>query len=179
MGHFRSDDYSRSIQLHLLFIKINEESNAVTQKDRHEMNIDFVDQSRPNILLGNVGTTYVNIVLSGGCLRLLQRTLDAIRDKCKCCFPLGNGFSRLMREYEYRRVERRIISPGFFSKFKPATSHDRCAGSTERFLHDGAVNACGACAWGGAGSFGTTAEYPIMKMLSAFAERKFNTIVRS
>lgn len=55
------------VQMHYIFVQIVEQSNAFTEYHRHEVDVEFINQARTQILLRDIRTTTdVNCFLISG-----------------------------------------------------------------------------------------------------------------
>ncbi len=67
-----------SFESELLWTEMLEEANAITKKNRDQMNLHLVQQTRPDVLLADVRATHDgDDRVPGGRLRLPQGALDS------------------------------------------------------------------------------------------------------
>jgi hypothetical protein len=86
---------------------------ASTEQDRGDVELELVDQPGGEVLLRDVGTSPEQYVLAvGGLSRLLECGLDSVSDEDEGCAPLHlQGLTRMVGQYEDRRVKGRIVAP--------------------------------------------------------------------
>src|SRR5215467_5685218 len=86
---------------------------ALPEHDRGKGEMQLVDQPGAKILTHRLDATAdLHVATIGSLLRLIQRRLDTVgyEDEGGAAFHLDRG-ARMVRQYEGRRVIRRIVAP--------------------------------------------------------------------
>src|SRR5262245_55382382 len=93
-----------------------EEADTVTQQDRHQVDLELIEQTGLEALADNGGASPdANVLIAGGGPRTLQRRLKPLYHEVVGRPALHrHRIARLVREHEYRKVaEGRRVAPRF------------------------------------------------------------------
>src|ERR1700730_898732 len=179
------------LELHLRVPEVVEEASTVAEQHRDDVELKFVEQSRCQVLLSDVGAAPKHDVFAAGRLPcLFERGLDSVGDEVKSgpSFHLY-GIARVMGEDEHGVVVGRVVAPPASPLLvAPGTTVDRAEhvpahhGGPDvlaRFLdypcaliHLAALLALGLAPGG-------QRNYPFVEPLAALAERVLLALVRA
>src|SRR5437899_7708853 len=101
------------LELHLRVPEVVEEASTVAQQHRDDVELKFVEQSRCQILLSDVGAAPKHYVFAAGGLPcLFERGLDSVGDEVERGPALHlHGITRVMGEDEHGVVVGRVVAP--------------------------------------------------------------------
>src|SRR3954470_14661541 len=90
------------LELHLRAPEVVEEASTVAEHDRNDVELEFVQQSRCQVLPSDVGAAPKHDVFAtGGLPRLFERGVDSVRDEVERGPALHlHGITRVMGENE-------------------------------------------------------------------------------
>ena len=124
-----------------------EQPRAAAEQQRHNVQVQLVEQAGREVLLHDVGAAAErDVPAAGGREGLLERRLDPVGDEreARPALQLGERLARVVGEHEDRVVERRVLAPPAVpARLAPRpraaaehiAAHDRRADVLERALH--------------------------------------------
>src|ERR671912_986841 len=113
VGHPRRLDGADLLQLHLGVLEVVEEARTVAEQDRNDVELEHVQQSRRQILPGDVAAApEPDVLAAGGLPCLIERGLDSVGDEVERGPSLHlHGITRVMGDDEHGVVVRRGWPP--------------------------------------------------------------------
>ena len=82
MGDARRLDGPDLLELHLRVLEVVEEASTVAEHDRNDVELEFVEQSRCQVLLPDLtAAPKPDVLAPGGRLRLFECGLDSVGDE--------------------------------------------------------------------------------------------------
>ena len=148
VGDLRRRHRSHELKSVQAFADTVEQPLALPEQDRHEVDVHLVHETGREILLGGFRSAGKrHILAAGGLPRRLERRTDAVGDEGEGRPTLEHEWlARVVREHEYRVVERRISAPpagprllripGTGVAAEHVAPHDGGTDVGERFLDD-------------------------------------------
>src|SRR5918992_975544 len=177
------------LELHLRVPEVVEEASTVAEHHRNDVELEYVQQSRCQVLLSDLGAAPEHHVLAAGGLPcLFERGLDSVGDEVvRGPFLHLHGSTRVMGDDEHGVVVGRVVAPPARPLLvAPGTTADRAehvpahhpgADVLDRFLeypcalvHLAALLAVGLAPGG-------QRNHPVVEPLAALAERVLLALV--
>src|SRR5512133_3480967 len=181
-------DHAYELDLRVLVL---EQANSASKQDWSDMDLELVEQPGVEILLRDAGAAGDRDVLVAGARAcLLQRRLDAVRDKREGRSPLfRHGLARVLRENEDGVMERRVVAPpgvavgivlpGALAAAEHPAAHDRGADAADVLRNDLGVPVVLAALHAVLLAPRTRFEHPLVQPLAVGAEWLLERLIRA
>src|SRR5215217_1853091 len=81
MGHPRALDHPRALQVDRPGAEVVEQADAAPEQDRHQVEVDLVQESRSDALLHDARGPHTDVLVPGDRLRLLEGAFQSVGDE--------------------------------------------------------------------------------------------------
>src|SRR5215211_9179668 len=128
MRHPSALDHPRALQVDRPGAEVVEQADAAPEQDRHQVDVDLVQESCPEALLHDAGGAHADVLVAGNRLRLLQGAFEAVGDEGERRSVIDPRWWDRAGHDKDRDIQGVVAAPPMGEIEGPAAEHQRPGG---------------------------------------------------